>query len=468
MMLLAGLVVVAVAVYAIVRKIDVRLVLLLAAFALAIISGIGEIFHLYSQEAGLNSRHVFSAIANPIVQVLRVFLITFSNEKFVVPICSAMGFAFVLRETQCDQHLVRLLIRPFQAVRALLVPGTVIVSFLVNVPLISQTSTAVAVGTVLVPLLRAARIPRVTIGAALVLGSSLGGELLNRAAPELRTVADALKASRPESSSENCVEKILPLIWPHLLMATLVFWLVSWWADRKATPDADEAISVKLAVNPIKALVPFVPLVLLFLTSPAMHLLHVPESWLTAPGEPADGRADSRLIGAAMLVGVLTAALAAPGKALGTIRAFFEGAGYGFTHIISLIVTATCFGEGIKLIGVNQVLGKLVAKHPAWLIPLAALVPLAFATLSGSGMAATQSVFQFYVEPSEQAGIDPFLVGAVVSIAAAVGRTISPVAAVTLMCAKMTETNPFALSKRVVVPALAGLAVVVALAIMRH
>src|SRR5207253_1624730 len=81
---------------------------------------------------------------------------TFSSEKFVVPICSAMGFAYVLRHTECDKHLVRLLTAPLRHVRFLLVPGVVLVGFVVNVPVISQTSTAVCIGPVVVPLLRAA------------------------------------------------------------------------------------------------------------------------------------------------------------------------------------------------------------------------------------------------------------------------------------------------------------------------
>jgi len=40
---------------------------------------------------------------------------------------------------------------------------------------------------------------------------------------------------------------------------------------------------------------------------------------------------------------------------------------------------------------------------------------------------------------------------------------MSPVAAVTLMCGTLTGTNPFTLAKRVAVPLLAGIAVVIAL-----
>ena len=42
---------------------------------------------------------------------------------------------------------------------------------------------------------------------------------------------------------------------------------------------------------------------------------------------------------------------------------------------------------------------------------------------------------------------------------------MSPVAAVVLMCATLTKTNPFTLAKRVSVPLLAGISVVVILRI---
>ena len=93
---------------------------------------------------------------SPLASVVREFLSTFSNEKFVVPICSAMGFAYVLRHTGCDRHLVLLLVKPIRYVRFLMVPGVVVVGFLVNIPVISQTSTAVCIGPVVVPLMRAA------------------------------------------------------------------------------------------------------------------------------------------------------------------------------------------------------------------------------------------------------------------------------------------------------------------------
>lgn len=443
MTLSLALLVIGLTVYAVIRGLDVRLALLLSAVALASLAG------------------------QPLA-ILRRFLTTFVDEKYVVPICTAMGFAAVLRHTQCDQHLVRLLARPLERVRFLLIPGAVIIGFLVNIPVISQTSTAATIGTVLIPLLLAARISPQTTGAAILLGASVGGELLNPGAPELRTIvkvtaetAEALQKPDVVLTGADCVRHILPLNVLQLVVATLTFWFLATRLEKTepekvrpglADPDPDFRIS------PLKALVPLVPLVLLFLSGPPLQLLHVPPGWLLHNPTSKDELLayDSRLIGAAMLVGVMVAALASWDRAATVATPFFDGAGYAFTHIISLIVAANCFGEGVRLVGLADSIGGLILAEPRLLFPLAGLLPCAFAALSGSGMAATQSVYGFFAMSALQLDIAPGRVGAVVSLAAAAGRTMSPVAAVTLMSATLTKTNPVDLARRVAVPLLLG------------
>jgi DcuC family C4-dicarboxylate transporter len=250
----------------------------------------------------------------------------------------------------------------------------------------------------------------------------------------------------------------------HLGVSTLIFWLLS----RKTLASPDEAEPVPAAekefrVNILKAMVPLTPIALLFASGPPLELLHVPTNWLVGPKESPD-LVPARQIGAAMMVGVAVACLVGGRAIWGCAQAFCEGAGYAFSHIISLIVAAACFGQGVEMVGVAAWLGDLIKTWPGLLFPSAGALPLAFAWVSGSGMAATQSLFQFFVEPSRLLGVDPVDVGAVVSIASGAGRTMSPVAAVTLMAASMTGNDPFQVMKRVAVPLLGGMTVVVALA----
>ena len=393
--LILGGLIIALAIYAILRRVDVRLALLLGALA---------------------ARQRWPAIPMAIV---RTFLATFANEKFVVPICTAMGFAYVLRHTQCDQHLVHLLVEPLRKVRPLLIPGTVVVGFLVNIPIVSQTSTAVTIGAVAIPLLLASRLSPVTVGATLLLGSSIGGELLNPGAPELRTIVEeSHKAggTHVDLSTHDCVSRILPLNLLGLVVATAVFWALSTRAESSRPMEPDEAPHdeeptskpAEFQVSLLRAAVPLFPLILLFLTGPPLKLVPVERAWLVDSSKPGSAELfDSRLIGTAMLLGAAVAALVVRQRALGVTTAFFEGAGYGFTHIISLIVTANCFGEGIRLIGLAGLVGDMVQHAPTSLLPLAGGLALGFALLCGSGMAATQSLFGFFAAPAVHLGIDP-------------------------------------------------------------
>jgi DcuC family C4-dicarboxylate transporter len=269
-------------------------------------------------------------------------------------------------------------------------------------------------------------------------------------------------------------------VFTQLVVATAVLWAMSVWWERTAKAEAVEAEEADWhampaapavaeeapqRINPLKALVPLVPLVLLFAAAPPFNVIDVPDAWVIA--KRADGTRDpaysSRLIGLAMLVGVLVAAAVTPTKARDCVKEFFSGAGYGFTNVVSLIVTATCFGKAIEAAGVARSLGTLIRQAPDLMQPLAAVVPLAFAAVSGSGMASTQSLYGFFHGPAVALELDPVSVGALVSLGSAAGRTMSPVAAVVLMCGTLTGTNPFVLAKRVAVPLLAGIAVVVLL-----
>ncbi len=79
-----------------------------------------------------------------------------ANPATVVPIGSAVGFAFVLRTTGCDRHLVELLLVPIRRVRPLLVPGGIAAGYLINTTIVSQAGTASVLGPILLPLLRPA------------------------------------------------------------------------------------------------------------------------------------------------------------------------------------------------------------------------------------------------------------------------------------------------------------------------
>src|SRR6185503_9581987 len=116
------------------------------------------------------------------------FLAAMVDKSWVGPICTAMAFSSVLSAAGCDREMVRLLMKPLRKVKWALIPGGCVVGFLTNSAITSQTGAAAAVGPILVPLLLAAGFPPAVAGAALVLGCSGGGNLLNMAEPDFLAI----------------------------------------------------------------------------------------------------------------------------------------------------------------------------------------------------------------------------------------------------------------------------------------
>jgi DcuC family C4-dicarboxylate transporter len=405
------------------RKVDIRIVLAAASVGLFALAGQLEQFFVIAAKE-------------------------MSNAKTVVPICSAMGFAYVVRLTECDTHLIRLLTAPLRRVSALLVPGGAGVGWLVNTAIVSQSSTAATVGPVLIPLVRASGISLATAGSLLLLGASMGGELCNPGAVEIVTLASLLELKPPET-----VAKVLPANLVASVTALAVFWFLAVRYERRhraaqlesaAAADTTPAEREPPPINPAKALVPVVPLLLLFT---------VPR-YVVFPAE-----FDSSIqIGAAMFVGTAVAGLLAPKAAGELARSFFEGAGYAYTHVISLIVTATVFTEGIKAIGLIEALAALLSHQPFVAMFAAVALPFSLAVVGGSGIAPAVAVMKVLVPLAPGMGLDPVRVGAACAVAAQLGRTMSPAAAVVMMSAAVSGIPRNDLILRVAVPLLCGAA----------
>src|SRR5271157_5497997 len=187
----------------IVRRVEVGLVLLAAAVPLFAVSG------------GLK-------------QMLTILVEEMANPGTVVPTCAALGFAYVLQITECDQHLVRPLFRPLQHVRWLLIPGGISAGYLVNTTIVSQTGTAAVLGPILIPLLRAGGVHPATAGAVLLLGSSMGGELFNPGAVEMRKLAELTGLSGPEVIARSTAQNLLACG-----TALLSFWALSQFRGKR-------------------------------------------------------------------------------------------------------------------------------------------------------------------------------------------------------------------------------------------
>jgi DcuC family C4-dicarboxylate transporter len=380
-----------------------------------------------------------------------------ANPMTVVPICSAMGFAFVLKLTQCDQHLVQLLVGPLRRVKMLLIPGGIASGYVVNTTIVSQAGTASVLGPILIPLLRAGGLGPAQAGAVLLLGSSMGGELFNPGAVEMRKLAELTRLPGQQVVSRSA--------WLNLLACSTAlgaFWLFAARRERRLAvtdptspqPPEVQGDNTPFRINPLKAIVPLLPLLILSGES------------LLGPSSPFRSIEGPPKILAAMLIGVVAAGLTSLKTAGGLAPAFFDGAGYAYHHVISLIVAASTFAEGIRLSGLIELVIQALVPWPVIAMAVGMVGPWCLAFVSGTGIAPAVAVMEFFVPAAGSMGVEPIRLGTLAALGAHFGRTMSPAAAVVMVSARLAQVKPSDLIRHVAPPLLAGGAVLLGAAIL--
>jgi len=416
-------VVVAAAVCLMIRQIEVRLVLLGSGLVMALLAG--------------KPLAIFDTFATGMV------------ANLVAPICAAMGFAAVLRATRCDRHLIHLLLVPVRRARGLVLPGGIVAAYVVNAAIPSQAAAAAAIGPILVPLLLAAGYRAEVAAAALLLGASFGGDLLNPGDQNVQAVVAATGVS-----AEALTMRVFPAGGAGVLVAAVVFALLN---RRGPTvepthPKDAETAGPDFRLNPLKVVIPLVPIALLLLA----NLGFAPLSWLLEPPEGRGTGLDGVYpIVRAMLIGCLLAALVSWRDLPQLTARLFEGMGEGYGKIITMIITAQCFGAGLTALGVCDALLSALGGTSWGMALLAVGVPWGLAVLSGSG---SGPIFTFAdtVLKSVNPGQDLVLLGALTCLGGSFGRTMSPMAPVVIYSCGLVGAAPLNVIRLVLPGLLAG------------
>jgi DcuC family C4-dicarboxylate transporter len=433
MLSLVALLVVAASIALVARRVEIRLVLLGAGLVMATVAGrplaIADVF----------GRSMVAAM--------------------VAPICAAMGFAAVLAETGCDSHLVNLLMRPLRRSRWAVLPGGLIAAYVVNLAVPSQASTAAMLGPILLPILLAAGLRPAAAGAALVLGSSFGGDLLSPGAQDVQALAGVTGIAGSSLSA-----RIVPASLAGMLAATLTFSL------RHGPPRDIEVVfappGVRGSPEPVNipmAMIPLVPVTLLLLA----HAGWRPLAWLVRVsdvGQRPDLAAALPVV-RAMLVGCLLAAATCWRDPQRVVRRLFDGMGGAYRDIISLTITAQCFGAGLAAAGLGEALLRVFGGSRWALAALSVGFPWGLATLSGSGSGPVLAFAEVCLVPLQARGGVATL-GALTCLSAAFGRTMSPVSAVVLCGSGLAGSSPIDLVRSLLLALLAGAAVSLGLVLL--
>lgn len=210
---------------------------------------------------------------------------------------------------------------------------------------------------------------------------------------------------------------------------------------------------------------PPLPVLILLLLQPALGL--VPPLFQIYP----DGLHVSMVMvicgGLVMAIGV-RGEVNVPKRLSALTEEFFAGMGFAFSKVISIIIAAACFIGGLNAMGVIAGLAGILGSNTGLAVVLSPILTWLMATISGSGTASSVS-FSKAMLPLI-AKVQPQLalhLGAVGSIGANVGRTMSPVAAIVLFTGTLANVEVQALVRRVTLPMLAALFAVIVYGLVR-
>lgn len=411
MLIVGGLIVILTFVL-IVKKYEARLVLFLAGLLMCLIGGLPG-------------------------DVMKAFTKAMVNNSLVPTICTVMGFSYVMRLTECDQHLVQSISGLLRKGRAVLVPLSFLLTWWISLAIPSASGCSAAVGSILIPTLIAAGV-HPAMAAATVLAGTWGSAISPGNAHNPFVADLAGTDMMTVIINETPAAIIASLACVAVMTAYAVIRREGATEERRvaymASLGEDKKQMESFHVNPLRAIVPLVPLLLLIASSKQVGLL--PE--VSVP--------------LSMLIGVALGFLVTLTDIQEVCRKFFQGMGNAYADVIGLIVCASVFTAGMTAIGLTGALTDLMKGSQSAAAAAGTFGPFLIAVISGSGDAAAFA-FNGAVTPfAEQFGMSIMNLGSLAQIAGAMGRSISPVAGAAIICAGLAKVSPIEVSKRNALP----------------
>lgn len=147
---------------------------------------------------------------------------------------------------------------------------------------------------------------------------------------------------------------------------------------------------------------------------------------------------------------------------------FFEGMGQGFCQVVSLIIAAGLFVEGLKAMGMINVLTNSLNNIDgagSILMLFFSVMTGLIGFISGSGIAVFHSFIKIIPEITDSMGINTILVALPMQLTSNLIRSVSPVSAVVIIVASVLKVSPIDIIKRTSVPIFSGIFVCIGLSL---
>jgi DcuC family C4-dicarboxylate transporter len=335
------------------------------------------------------------------------------------------------------------------------VPGCAAIALVVNSAVGSQTSTLAAVGSLMLALMARLGTSAALAGSALIFGASIAGADANPGVAEV-TAAAAMTGEPPAG--------IAIAFGPGIAIAFVVGITVLMVLRRMGVGRDDAALPSTFVVDDAappepayKALFPPLPIAWLLFAHPLLPW-HAVIASLLMPG--------LEVFSAMLAASALTIVLASPDRKRTTL-AFFDGLGYGFAHIITIIAVSIGVAKALEVAGVLAAFIELGGSSPFAMLGLAFLLAFGLGGLSGSGTAPSIALIGAMGPHAAELGVAPLALAGVILFGAEAGRTTSPVAAVLLFGSTLVQVPARSLVLRLWLPCLLGALAAAAYVVLR-
>ena len=371
---------------------------------------------------------------NPMA-ALDAFAKSMTSAGLIMAICSSMGFAYVMKYTQCDTHLVHLLTKPLGGLKFFLIPVATVITFFINIAIPSAAGCAAAVGATLIPVLKSAGVRPATAGAAILAGTF--GSMMSPGSSHSAMISEMSKLTITEVNLSHAPYTMIAGAIGAIILTLLALFFKDYGDEHRQAylSEQKEAESKFVKVNILFALAPLIPLVILVIGGTSLQEV----SWLswTKMGVPQ-----------AMLIGAIYGILVTRISPVKITEEFFNGMGNSYANVLGIIIAAGVFVAGLKSTGaVDSAIEFL--KHSNEFVRWGATIgPFLMGIITGSGDAAAIAFNTAVTPHAVELGYSHVNLGMAAAISGAIGRTASPIAGVTIVCAGLAMVSPVEMIKR--------------------
>lgn len=364
---------------------------------------------------------------------LSAFAKAMTNNALVTAICGSMGFAFVASYTQCDRTLVHYLASPIKSLGILLIPLCTAITFFVNIAIPSAAGCAAAVGSTLIPVMLKSRIKPAAAAAAVLAGTI--GSYLTPGTSHNPYVANMAGMDVMEFIGFHLPYSVMAGVIVLAGVTIIAFILGDHKGDANASVDESklQKNDDNFKPNPLKALVPLVPITLLL----------VGNLWVPALKM---GVAQAMVIGAVVALAI---SLCNPQE---LTKEFFKGMGKGYADVMGIIIAAGVFAAGLRSAGLIDAAVEALKHSNEFARWGGSLGPWIMGVMTGSGDAATLAFNETVTPHAAEFGMTIEGLGGLAFITGALGRTMSPIAGVTILVSGIAMVDPIKVAARTAIP----------------